>query len=187
MNHVKHVSIFCSLVAVGVASRLIQEFVPSIPPNFHAVSAIAIFAGFYFSRPWVAALVPLAAMTISDRWIGGYEFEVMVVVYASLLLPLTFRAMLRSRPSGARISISAITCSVVFYLTTNLAVWHCWYEHSPAELARCYAVALPFLLYAIAGDLAYSWGLFAAYRMVARVRGLAGPLASGVLTAKATA
>ena len=187
MNYAKHASIFCGLVALGVASRLIQEFFPSIPPNFHAISAIAIFAGLYFSRAWVAASVPLAAMLISDQWIGGYEFQVMVVVYASLLLPLVFRTVLRSRTSVARVSVSALACSIVFYVTTNLAVWHCWYEHSSAELIRCYMVALPFLLYAMAGDLAYSLGLLAVYRMAASLRAPEGSRATSILVPKAAA
>lgn len=164
--HIRPTVVFVVLVALGVASRVIQEVVPSIPPNFHAVTAIAMFAGFYFARRWVAAAVPLAAMIFSDFWIGGYEREVMLVVYSSLLLPVLFRSVLRTRMNTARITASALICSVFFYLVTNLAVWHVWYEHTWTELGHCYLVALPFLAYSIAGDLAYCLGLFGAYQLI---------------------
>ena len=72
-----------------------------IEPNFHAVTAAALFAGFYFRSRAVAAAVPLVAMVASDGIIGGYAKEVMVVVYASMLLPLAWSGLLRRRLTAA--------------------------------------------------------------------------------------
>jgi hypothetical protein len=87
--------VFCFLVALGISSRLIQDFVEAIPPNFHAVTAVALFAGFTFRRAATAACVPLVAMMMSDAVIGGHHPLVMAAVYASLAFPVAWRVWLR--------------------------------------------------------------------------------------------
>lgn len=159
------VAVFCLLTTIAVASRLLVDVFPVVPPNFHAVTAAAMFAGFYFRQRAVAVAVPIVAMMISDRLIGGYEGEVMVTVYASLVLPVALRSFLRGRFEIGRVTASALFCSAVFFVTTNMAVWHCWYAPTLAGMARCYTAALPFFIYTIAGDLCYSVSLFAVYRL----------------------
>ena len=161
----KDVAVFCGLVALAVGTRLLM-----IEPNFHAVTAAALFAGFYFRRRWTAACVPLIAMNASDWVIGGYAREVMVVVYASMLLPIAWRGLLRSRLTPARVVSTAAMSSIAFYLTTNAAVWHAasWYPRTAAGLAQCYYNALPFLANALAGDVLFAGVLFGAYALVMR-------------------
>ena len=161
----RQAAVFCALVGVAIASRLVQELIPAIPPNFAAVAAAGMFAGYYFRSRLVAALVPLVAMTISDRLIGGYEGEVMAVVYAALTLPVLMRGMFARSQGPARVMSAALVSSTVFYAMTNLAVWHCYYEPTAAEFVRCYTVALPFAVYTIAGDMLYSLGLFGLHRV----------------------
>ena len=47
----------------------------------------------------------------------------MAVVYLSLAFPLVLRRYLRSRLSTMRVASSALLSSVVFFVTTNFAVW----------------------------------------------------------------
>jgi uncharacterized protein DUF6580 len=161
---VKNSAVFLGLVVLAFASRLAFD-----QPNFHAVTATAMFAGFYFRNRSVAVCVPLVAMTASDWVIGGYTKEVMVAVYASFLLPIGFRALLRRRLSVAHVGACAVTSSLLFYLVTNAAVWHAsnWYPHTQEGLLRCYAAALPFFSNALAGDAIFSGLLFGVYAFAA--------------------
>lgn len=167
-------AVFVGLVGLAVVTRLIM-----IEPNFHAVTAATLFAGFYFRSRLVAALVPLAAMTASDWVIGGYAREVMITVYLCMLLPIAWRSLLRNRLSVPRLAMTAVASTLIFYVVTNAAVWFAvpWYGPGWSGLVACYAAAVPFLVNALAGDLVFTAGLFGAYALAKR-------LAPHVATAK---
>lgn len=158
------VVVFGLLVAYGAASRL-----TSIVPNFHAVAAAALFAGFYFRSRAAALAVPLATMALTDVVLGFHAPLVMAAVYAGLALPVALRRMLGSRPSLVRVGGTALVSSCAFYLLTNLAHWYCFYPLTWAGLARCYTVALPFFGYNLAGDMAYAAVLFTTHAALANL------------------
>ncbi len=157
--------VFVGLVGLAVATRLIM-----IEPNFHAVTAATLFAGFYFRSRLVAALVPLVAMTASDWVIGGYAREVMITVYLCMLLPIAWRGVLRTRLSAPRLALTAVASTLIFYAVTNAAVWYAvpWYGPGFSGLVACYAAAVPFLYNALAGDLVFTAGLFGVYALASR-------------------
>ncbi len=156
------VAVFVGLVGLAVATRLVM-----FQPNFHAVTAATLFAGFYFRSRLVAALVPLAAMTASDLVIGGYAREVMLTVYLCMLVPIAWRGLLRNRLSAPRLALVSVASSLFFYLVTNAAVWYAvpWYGPGLPGLAACYAAAIPFLYNALAGDLLFTAAIFSAYAL----------------------
>src|SRR5205085_5688162 len=109
---------FVALIAVAVASRLIEYF----PPNAHAVAACALLAGLIFRSRVVALCVPLVAMMISDSLIGGHDGLVMATVYASLALPVIWGGLLKR--DLLLTPVAAFTNSAIFYLATNFAHWY---------------------------------------------------------------
>jgi hypothetical protein len=157
-NLAKQAAVFGILVTLAVATRLML-----IAPNFHAVTAAALFAGFYFRSRTAAACVPLVAMSISDKFLGGYSTLVMASVYGSLLVPIVWRGLLRDRLSAGRVAAGAVVSTCAFFVLTNAAVWYAWYPHTVEALARCYAVALPFFFNALCGDLLFSGLVFGSY------------------------
>ncbi len=170
MNQTKFaaIGVFVLLVGLGVASRLIKEICPLVPPNFHAIVGTALFAGFFLKSTRMAAAVPLTAMGLSDLVIGSYEPLLMLTVYASLVAPIAWRGWLLRRMNPTRLAGASIASSLLFFFTTDLAVWYHWYPHTAAGIARCYAAALPFLGYALCGDLLFAGGLFAVYWLATR-------------------
>jgi hypothetical protein len=89
------------LIAAGAASRIWFRDIP----NFQPVAAIGLFAGYYFRSRWLAGAVPLAALVASDLVIGGYQWQMMVVVYAMIALPaLVGPALRRFFPAANPIS-----------------------------------------------------------------------------------
>jgi hypothetical protein len=158
----KHVVVFLGLVLLAVLTRLEMWL-----PNFHAVTAATLFAGFYFRGRLAAACVPVVAMALSNWVLGGYAWEVMLAVYSAMLLPLAARGWLRSNLSAPRVVVCSVASTLAFYLLTNAAVWHVgvWYPRSFAGLIDCYVAAVPFLFNALVGDLAFSALLFGAYAL----------------------
>jgi hypothetical protein len=160
--------LFVLLVALDAVERLTVH-----PPNFTPLAATALFASFLFDSVLLAALVPIAALAASDFFLGAYDWRVMSVVYLSLAFPVLLRGYLRSRLSPIRVGSSALLSSVVFFLTTNFAVWAFagMYTGDAKGLLQCYVAAVPFFKNTIAGDLVWSGVFFGSYALVKRLVG----------------
>lgn len=168
--------VFVLLVAIAVVGRMGR-----LDWNFTPVAAAALFAGFYFRNRWTAALVPLAALAISDLVEPlHYSRWVLLAVWASMLLPAILGPWLRSASSKkqgiARGVFSATAPATFFFLTTNFAVWAVGpapgsaieYSRDLTGLATCYLAALPFYANMLAGDLFYMATLFGAWAVINR-------------------
>ena len=138
---------FLLLVGCGVALRLAGHDLP----NFAPVAAMALFAGYFFRSAWVAACVPLSVMAISDCFLGGYHWGVMVLVYGMLAFPVCLRGWLRKTfvlgrgrlsetltPLAGLLSCGLMS-SILFFVVTNFGVW-CGVPHLRGQLERSGAV-----------------------------------------------
>lgn len=155
--------VFVALVGLAVAVRLLSE-----TPNFNAVTAATLFAGFYFRKRMTAVCVPLLVMSLSDVFLGGYDKGMMAAVYLSLMVPIAWRGVLRRKLSPLSVGSGAVCSSLSHYLLSNAAVWYAWYEHSWAGLAQCYAAALPFLANSLTSDVLFSAGFFGLFALAAQ-------------------
>jgi len=154
------------LIGLDVAARLLLH-----TWNVSPVAASALFAGLMLRRRWLALLVPLAALALSDAVIGFDDWRMASVVYAALALPAV-AGILGRRYGVSRVVVpAALTCSLIFFAATNLAVWAFsgMYAHDMAGLLQCYTLALPFLKYTIAGDLFWAAVLFGGAWLVRRL------------------
>lgn len=149
--------VFLLLVAIGVAGRWAQPewcFTPT--------AAAAIFAGAYFARLGIAALVPIAILGISDFALESHDnFAVMIATYAVMTVPVLFGRWLRDSEGRGntvlRLAICGLVPATLFWLVSNFAVWafQSDYEKSVAGLVQCYLRAVPFFRWMVAGDLFY--------------------------------
>lgn len=166
------IAIGAILVALCVAVRMAVRD-GMLPPNFSAVAACAIFAGFLFRRNlWAAMGVPLVAMIASDSIIGGYEWRIMLVVYAALLAPVLLGRWIGGAQPGLRraafVPLASLGASALFFFSTNMAEWlfGVLYPPTPAGLADCFISALPFFRYTMLGDLVFATGLFSLWAAI---------------------
>jgi hypothetical protein len=153
------------LIALCVAVRLLPHV-----SNFSPVAAAALFAGMTMQRRWIALATPLAAMAVSDAFIGGYGWQVMAVVYGALMLSAVIGIAGRGTRVWPVAIGGALASSLIFYVTTNLAVWAFTgaYSADAKGLLDCYVAALPFLKYTVAGDLFWSVALFGGAALLRR-------------------
>ena len=152
--------LFC-VVAFGAILR----FVPH-PPNFSAVTAMALFGGAYFKKRY-ALIVPLAVIFLSDFFIGFYSWKLMTAVYGSFMVSGLIGTWLKTREKVQFIAFASIVSSIFFFVVTNFAVWAFspWYEKSVSGLLQCYFMALPFLKNSLLGDLFYTTVFFGTYEL----------------------
>jgi hypothetical protein len=148
-----------ALIALAVVSRLLPH-----PPNFVFLGALGLFAGCHF-RGIAAILIPLVALLISDvighfasiSGMGFYDPVVMITVYVGIALSGLIGTTLRDRRGAGRIVTASLACSATFFLLSNFGVWLSgMYSASFSGLLACYAAALPFFQYTLAGDLVYT-------------------------------
>jgi len=163
------------LIGFDVAGRLVWH-TPGVSP----IAASALFAGMMLRRRSLALVVPLAALLISDAISGFYHWQVMAVVYAALTLPAVAGVLTRHLRASRVVVPTVLACSLIFFVTTNFAVW-AWsglYSADMTGLIQCYAMGLPFLKYTIAGDLFWAAVLFGGAWLVQRLTARTGALAS---------
>jgi hypothetical protein len=162
-NESKNVLTAVGLIIFAVVVRVLQ-FIPNVAP----VGALAIFSGVYFKKRWAYA-VPILAMLISDPIIGYYDARVMATVYGSFILAVLIGRLVAGRKNPLTVMLGALSGSVLFYLTTNFAVWaiSSWYPPNFSGLMLSYTMALPFFRNTLLSDLFFTGVFFGAYEGVA--------------------
>lgn len=148
---------------------LVAAFLRIIPhaPNFAPVAAMALFGGTYLSKRHALAL-PLAAMFVSDLFIGFDSIESRLTVYGSFLLIGALGIWLRTHRNFQNIVLATLAGSVLFFIITNLGVWlfGTIYPKTIEGLVACFTAAIPFFRNTLMGDLFYVSVFFGGYELV---------------------
>ena len=136
-----------SLIFFAILSRFLPH-----PPNFTPITAIALLSTKGFINRWVAFLIPIVSLFISDLFLGLHT--TIPFVYGSFILIALLGRYVK------KINIfSVLLSSSIFFLVTNLGVWLLHYPLSAEGLFQCYILALPFFLNTVIGDLVYGASL----------------------------
>lgn len=163
-----------ALILAAALSRMLPH-----PPNVAAITAIALFGGVYLDKKHTF-IVPLAAMLVSDFFIGFYRG--MEWVYGSFVAIGFIGLWLRTHRGVLPTIGASVAGSVLFFIVTNFGVWissQVTYPHSLAGLFQCYIAAIPFFRNTLLGDLAYVGAIFGLFELARRywpaLRSQSGP------------
>lgn len=156
--------VLTAMVFAAALTRLIPHY-----PNFTAVGAMALFGGAYFSKKYLAFIIPLAAMFLSDIIIGFYAG--MWVVYLSFALIVFIGMQIGGQKKPGRVLLASVSASVSFFLITNFALFppNSMYPQNLTGIVESYIAAIPFFHYTLLGDLFYVGILFGVFE-IARVK-----------------
>ncbi len=152
-----------SFIVVAVLTRLLPH-----PPNVAPVTAIALFGAVMLDRK-LALLVPLAAMALSDYFLGFHN--TIIWVYGSFIAIVGIGFVLKKYPGVLTTLAASFVGSVVFFIVTNFGVWASaggMYPHTVEGLGACYAAAIPFFRNSLLGDLAYTTMIFGLFDLARR-------------------
>ena len=149
------------LVALLTLSRLIPH-----PPNFTPILGMAVFSGAIISKRIIAYLVPLAAMLLSDLYLGFHAS--MPIIYFSLAVCVLIGTFIEARVSILNSFLSISFGVILFFLITNFMVWYGsgMYETNISGLMTCYYMALPFVQNSFISSLLYGMGAFLIYDII---------------------
>lgn len=155
------------LIIAAAATRVLRHlgFI-DLPPNVAPVAALALFGGVFLPKRYAVAL-PLGVMLVSDLLIGFYTPAVMLSVYASFLASSLIGFWVRKRQNLGTVVSGTLLGSVVFFLTTNAAVWMfgTWYPKTLQGLMGAYLAGIPFFRNTVLGDLGFVGIMFGTYAL----------------------
>ena len=163
------VAVLVTMIFAAAATRILPH-----PWNFTAVGALCLFGGAYFQRRWAAILVPIVALALSDVFLAGFVYGFgslrhVWMSYVLFVLTVCLGMLLRSRVTFARVTVTALVASGMFFLVSNFHAWlvgHGGYPLTPAGLLACYIAALPFAQNMLLANLFYSGVLFGGYELL---------------------
>ncbi|MEJ0021524.1 MAG: DUF6580 family putative transport protein [Candidatus Doudnabacteria bacterium] len=137
------------------------------PANFAPIGATALFGGVYLKKRY-ALLLPLAAMFISDIFIGFDSLQSRLVIYGSFLLIGLIGLYIRNHKNVFTVVGGSLLGSTLFYLITNCVLFYStkMYPHTWAGQIASYTNAIPFFGNTLLGDLFYVGVLFGAYELI---------------------
>ena len=135
------------------------------PPNFAPIAAMALFGGAYFTKKWAAFLVPLAAMFMTDLFLGFHP--TMWAVYLSFVLIVSIGMLMIKQKKVVNIFFASVTSSVLFFIITNFGVWFStpYYAKTGTGLMACFTAAIPFFHQTLLGDLFFVTIMFGLYEL----------------------
>jgi hypothetical protein len=156
-----------TMILVGAAMRLIPHW-----PNFTPIAAMALFGGVYMTRKYLAFIIPLVAMFLSDLILGLHTS--MIAVYVAFSITVLIGIVVSRNPKFFNIAGAAITSTILFFLITNFASWlgSPMYPQTFGGLMACYVAGLAFLndgngisflINSLLGDLFYTFVFFGVF------------------------
>lgn len=149
------------IILFGAIMRLMPHW-----PNFTPIAAMALFGGTYIKKKHLAFLIPLAALFISDLFLGFHKW--MIAVYISFALVVALGFLLRNRVKIGSVLLATLSSAVLFFIITNFAVWigSPFYPQNMVGLIECYTLAIPFFNSGLLGDVFYSTLFFGSFYLV---------------------
>lgn len=147
-------------------------------PNFTPVAAIALFGGACLNKRYLAFLIPLTALFISDLILGFHAM--MGWVYAGFIITACIGMFLKKRITPLTVAGASLVSSVIFFLLTNFGAWIASpiYPDTFAGLIESYVAGLAFFndgsygisffMNEILGSLFYNTVLFGSLYLVSK-------------------
>lgn len=144
----------------------VLRFLPHLP-NFAPITAVGLFSGTYLKK-FYAVILPLAALLVSDYFIGFYQWQVVLSVYASFAISGLLGLWLRKHKNFSNTVGVTLIASIQFYLITNFAVWAFsgLYPLTAEGLLASFVNALPFFRNTLLGDFFYVGVMFGIFEVV---------------------
>ncbi len=153
-------------VVTAVAIAALTRILPH-PPNFTAVGAMALFAGACMSNRLLSLVVPMAALFITDLFLGFHN--TMWAVYGAVGITTMLGWIIRDRQNFLTVTGASLASIAIFFFVTNAAMWLVgffmtgFYPQTGAGLLMSIEAGIPFLNNSILSQLIYTGVMFGAF------------------------
>ncbi len=167
------------LIIVGVISRFLPH-----PPNFTAIAAVSLFAGAVLASKWLAFILPLGVMYLSDFVINNtvsrpffpdregmiFWADYMVWVYLGIAATVLIGMFFLKKRSPLKLIGAGIGSGLIFWLLSNfgILIQPGGYPETMSGAMACYSAAVPFLRNALMGDIIFVLLIFGIWDYVTK-------------------
>ncbi|MEO1515007.1 MAG: DUF6580 family putative transport protein [Bacteroidota bacterium] len=164
------------MILLAALSRLMPH-----PPNFTPVTGMALFGAAYLNRRWLALVIPLVALWISNlildntvyaQYYDGFVWfsPFTIWVYISIAAIVGIGYIFLKKVSFGRVASVTLLASLLFFFVTNFGSWLAsdMYPKNASGLLACYIAGIPFYWKTLAGDLFYTGVLFGIFEWMQR-------------------
>jgi hypothetical protein len=145
--------------------------------NFNPLGGMALFGAAYFSRKYMAFLLPFLALWVSNllvdnlfyaNYYDGFVWFANWEVYLAFALIVVLGSVMLKKINPLRLLGASLSTSVLFFIVTNFFVWvsGTMYAKTLSGLVTCFVAAIPFFWNTMAGDLFYVALLFGVFEWV---------------------
>ena len=166
-------SVISLMIVLAAFSRLIPH-----PPNFAPIGAMALFGAAYFSKKFIALIIPVLSMLISDlvinntiyaQYFEGFTFfyQGFYWTYAAFIVIGVIGFFMLKKVQLKSVILASLFAAVLFFIISNFGVWASgtMYPQTFSGLIACYTAAIPFFKNTLMGNLVYSGVLFGAFEL----------------------
>ncbi len=166
----KKIAFASVLICLGAIFRLIPH-----PSNFTPVAAMALLGGFYFSKKYLAFLVPVLALLVSDFILNNtvnrifFEDQIgmvlwadyMTFTYTAIVLTVIIGFALSKTSFAGKVAGGSLAASILFFIVTNFGSWltASFYPKDFTGLLAAYTAGVPFFANTLMSNLLFV-GLF---------------------------
>lgn len=168
--------ILIGIIGLAALSRLLPH-----PPNFTPIGAMALFGAAYFTQRYLAILIPLAALWVSNLLLdnliytklypemySGFSWFGNGWTYLGIALIGVLGMITLKKVTVPALFGTSIGASVLFFLVSNFGSWIAspFYPQNIGGLMASYGAGLPFFWSTLIGDLFFTSVLFGSYYLV---------------------
>lgn len=166
-------------ILFGAFSRLFTFL-----PNFSALEALALFGGAYIALRYVAILIPIAAMFLSDLVINNtiarpffpdHEGVVIFADYmiwnvAAIVLIVLLGRLFLKKMNLLNGVMGILGATAIFWIISNIGAWLTsgLFPMTFAGMIENFVFALPFLKNSLLGNFVFGAVLFGSYELLTR-------------------
>lgn len=166
-------------ILFGAFSRLFTFL-----PNFSALESLALFGGAYITMRYVAILIPLAAMFLSDLVINntiarpffpnhdGFVIfsEYMIWNTLAIVSIVLFGRLFLKKMNWLNGFFGILGATAIFWIISNIGAWLSsgLFPLTFAGMMENFAFALPFLKNSLLGNFVFGLILFGSYELLTR-------------------
>ncbi len=147
--------------------------------NISPLGGMALFGAAYFSRKYMAFVIPFLALWLSNlllnnliysSYYDGFTWFAHWEVYLAFALIIVLGTVVLKKVTAGRVLGASLGGSSLFFLVTNFFVWFggTMYPKTVDGLVACYVSAIPFFWNTLAGDLFFAALLFGAFEWTRR-------------------
>jgi hypothetical protein len=157
------------IVSITAFMRVINTPGHTPMSNFTPIGTMALFSGKHFLSRWMSYIFPLLTLWISDLFVNYFVYynewiwfyDGFYWTYGSFAL-IIFLGSLIKRVNLMNVLLACVGAALLHWIISNFGVWMRggMYPDTIEGLFACYMVAIPYMLYTLAGNIVFSLLIF---------------------------